>query len=64
MAQKNRKKEYSNESIRALKGPDRVRRRPGVIFGSDDLSGCIHGVFEIISNSRDEAKKDLERISM
>ena len=57
MAQKNRKKEYSNESIRALKGPDRVRRRPGVIFGSDDLSGCIHGVFEIISNSRDEAKK-------
>ena len=29
----------------------------GVIFGSDDLSGCIHGVFEIISNSRDEAKK-------
>ena len=57
MAQKNKKKEYSNESIRALKGPDRVRRRPGVIFGSDDLSGCIHGVFEIISNSRDEAKK-------
>lgn len=50
------KKAYDNSSISALKGADRVRKRPGVIFGSDDLEGCIHGVFEIISNSVDEAK--------
>ena len=49
-------KKYDNTSISALKGADRVRKRPGVIFGSDDLEGCIHGVFEIISNSVDEAK--------
>ena len=49
-------KKYDNESISALKGADRVRKRPGVIFGSDDLQGCIHGFFEILSNSTDEAK--------
>ncbi len=51
-----KRKEYDNNSISALKGPDRVRLRPGVIFGSDDLQGCIHGFFEILSNSIDEAK--------
>lgn len=50
------KKVYDNTSITSLKGADRVRKRPGVIFGSDDLEGCIHGAFEIISNSVDEAK--------
>jgi len=50
------KRTYDNTSITALKGADRVRKRPGVIFGSDDIEGCIHGVFEIISNSVDEAK--------
>ena len=50
------KKAYDNNSISALKGADRVRKRPGVVFGSDDLEGCIHGVFEIVSNSVDEAK--------
>lgn len=49
-------KKYDNNSISALKGADRVRKRPGVIFGSDDLEGCIHGFFEILSNSTDEAK--------
>lgn len=51
-----KKKEYGNESIVALKGADRVRKRPAVIFGSDGLEGCKHSVFEIISNSIDEAR--------
>lgn len=51
-----KKKTYDNSSISSLKGADRVRLRPGVIFGSDDLQGCIHGFFEILSNSIDEAK--------
>ena len=49
--------EYGNESIQKLEGPDRVRKRPGVIFGSDGLDGCEHSVFEIISNSIDEARE-------
>ncbi len=48
---------YDNESIKQLKGPDQVRLRPGVIFGSDDIEGCKHSVFEIISNSIDEARE-------
>ena len=50
-------KEYGNEAIRSLKGADRVRKRPAVIFGSDGLDGCKHSVFEIISNSVDEARQ-------
>lgn len=50
-------KAYDNESISALKGADRVRLRPGVIFGSDDLEGCQHSFFEILSNSIDEARE-------
>ena len=50
------KKKYDNSSIKALKGADRVRKRPGVIFGSDSIEGVEHSVFEIISNSIDEAK--------
>lgn len=49
--------EYGNESIKKLEGPDRVRKRPGVIFGSDGLDGCEHAVTEIISNSIDEARE-------
>ena len=48
--------EYGNESISQLKGEDRVRKRPAVIFGSDGLEGCEHAVFEILSNSIDEAR--------
>ena len=47
---------YDNESITALKGADRVRKRPGVMFGSDGLEGCQHAIFEILSNSVDEAR--------
>lgn len=51
-----KKQEYGNESITMLKGADKVRKRPGVIFGSDGLDGCAHSIFEIISNSIDEAR--------
>lgn len=47
-------KSYGNDSISSLKGADRVRKRPGVIFGSDGLEGCQHAIFEIVSNSVDE----------
>ena len=49
--------QYNDQSIRALKGADRVRKRPAVIFGSDGLEGCEHSYFEILSNSVDEARE-------
>ena len=51
------KNQYGNDSISSLKGADRVRKRPGVIFGSDGIEGCEHAVFEILSNSIDEARE-------
>ena len=56
------KKSYGNDSISALKGADRVRKRPGVIFGSDGLDGCEHAVFEIMSNAIDEAREGHGRL--
>lgn len=56
------KAKYDNESISALKGPDRVRKRPAVIFGSDGLEGCEHAVFEILSNSIDEAREGYGKV--
>ena len=56
MARK-KQQEYGNESITTLKGADRVRKRPAVIFGSDGIDGCQHSVFEILSNSIDEARE-------
>ncbi len=52
-----KKASYGNESISQLKGADRVRKRPGVIFGSDGIDGCQHAVFEILSNAIDEARE-------
>ena len=52
-----KKEEYGNQSIQSLKGADRVRKRPAVIFGSDGLEGCEHSFFEILSNSIDEARE-------
>ena len=52
-----KKASYGNESISQLKGADRVRKRPAVIFGSDGIEGCEHAVFEILSNSIDEARE-------
>lgn len=51
-----KKKTYDNESIELLEGAERVRKRPAVIFGSDGLEGCKHSIFEILSNSIDEAR--------
>ena len=53
---------YGNDSISQLKGADRVRKRPGVIFGSDGLDGCQHAVFEILSNAIDEAREGYGRL--
>lgn len=53
--------EYGNDSISSLKGADRVRKRPAVIFGSDGIEGCQHSVFEILSNSIDEAREGYGR---
>ncbi len=52
-----KKQEYGNESIKSLKGAERVRKRPAVIFGSDGIEGCEHSIFEIMSNSIDEARE-------
>ena len=52
-----KKASYGNENITSLKGADRVRKRPAVIFGSDGLEGCEHSIFEILSNSIDEARE-------
>lgn len=57
MAQSRKSQSYDNQSISSLKGADRVRLRPGVIFGSDGLEGCQHSIFEILSNSIDEARE-------
>ena len=57
MANKTAAPVYGNDSISSLKGADRVRKRPGVIFGSDGLDGCEHAVFEILSNAIDEARE-------
>lgn len=53
-----KKATYGNESIKSLRGADRVRKRPAVIFGSDGLEGCEHSIFEIMSNSIDEAREE------
>ncbi len=62
MSKEKRIKGYGNESISSLKGADRVRLRPGVIFGSDGIEGCQHSVFEILSNSIDEAREGYGKV--
>lgn len=57
MAGKKKTQAYDNSSIQSLKGADRVRKRPAVIFGSDGIEGCQHSIFEILSNSIDEARE-------
>ena len=55
-----KKQTYGNESITSLKGADRVRLRPAVIFGSDGIDGCQHSIFEILSNSIDEILVEMQ----
>ena len=57
-----KRKAYDEQSITMLKGPDKVRKRPAVIFGSDGIEGCAHSVFEIISNSIDEAREGYGKV--
>ncbi|MBP3919660.1 MAG: DNA topoisomerase [Clostridia bacterium] len=57
MSKKETAAKYGNQSISSLKGADRVRKRPAVIFGSDGLEGCEHSFFEILSNAVDEARE-------
>ena len=57
MTKRKKPNEYNDDSISALNGADRVRKRPAVIFGSDGIEGCQHSVFEILSNSIDEARE-------
>lgn len=57
MAKAKKKPQYADEDITVLKGADQVRKRPAVIFGSDGIEGCQHSVFEILSNSIDEARE-------
>ena len=67
MQSQKRNSEYGNQSISSLKGADRVRLRPAVIFGSDGLEGCEHAVFEIVSNAVDEAREgfgDIIRVTV
>ncbi len=57
-----KKDNYNNDSIKSLKGADRVRLRPAVIFGSDGIEGCKHSIFEILSNSIDEFKQGVGKV--
>ena len=54
---KSRKASYDDQSIKSLKGADRVRLKPAVMFGSDDIIGCQHTFIEILANSVDEARE-------
>ena len=54
---KQKKTEYGEQSIKSLKGAERVRLRPAVIFGSDDIIGAQHSFVEILANSVDEARE-------
>jgi len=62
LKEQNRAALYGNDSISALKGADRVRKRPSVIFGSDGIEGCQHAVFEILSNAIDEAREGFGKL--
>ncbi len=62
MAKEKKGNVYDNESISQLKGADRVRLRPAVIFGSDGIEGCEHSFFEILSNSIDEAREGYGKV--
>ena len=52
-----KKADYNEQSIKSLKGAERVRKRPAVIFGSDDIIGCQHSFIEILANAVDEARE-------
>jgi len=47
---------YGQDSITSLKDEEQVRKKPSVIFGTNDMAGAAHGVYEIIANSIDEVR--------
>lgn len=52
-----RSNNYGNDSLSTLEEKEKVRLRPGVIFGSDGIEGAKHTIKEIVGNSRDEASE-------
>lgn len=50
-----RKQQYNDDSIKALKGAVRIRKRPASMLGSSGLAGARHGFTEIYGNALDEA---------
>ena len=55
MAQENRPKDYSADSIQALEGIEHVRLRPSMYIGDIGMRGLHHLVYEVVDNSIDEA---------
>lgn len=52
-----KKTAYNDQSIKSLKGADRVRKKPAAMLGSDDIIGCQHTFIEILANAVDEARE-------
>lgn len=48
---------YGDTSIQNNEGPKGLRKRPATLLGTGGLSGCVHAIFEIVSNSVDEYRE-------
>ena len=53
-----KKNYYGNESIETIDTErDQVRQKPTIYFGTNDVKGCAHGTFELVTNSLDEIRE-------